>query len=68
MNRLVCDCVNVYEDEIEKSFLKNKGNLEFVIEETQATLACTRCLEENCSKVDISFPDFIKELNDKYSF
>lgn len=39
MNRLVCDCVNVYEDEIEKSFLKNKGNLEFVIEETQATLA-----------------------------
>ena len=65
MKRLVCDCMRVYEDEIKESFIKNNGDIEKVKEETQAAIACTRCLHkeaEESHKVDICFPSFIEEL------
>ncbi len=65
MNRLVCRCLYVYEDKITQSYIKHKGNVDKIIEETQATLACGRCLHKDSTDtnyVDISFPEKIKEL------
>lgn len=60
--RLVCKCLRVYDDDIKESYIKNKGDIEKVKEETQATLACDCCSHRGCFKVDISFPELIEEL------
>ncbi|MDY0115981.1 MAG: (2Fe-2S)-binding protein [Sulfurimonadaceae bacterium] len=58
---LVCDCEDIYYETIKEAVTKYGDNREAIQNATEAGLACSCCLEEECEKVELPLPLAIKK-------